>query len=71
VEWQEGCVWLPWHGRKILGVTVHNSYIIHNIKNQKVQPLVYRIDVIKAWNPYLQTTTTTGPIVGTIIKPTT
>ena len=74
VEWQEGCVCyiqLPWHGRRILSVTVCNSYIIHTIQNQKVQPLVYRTDVIKAWNPYLQTTTTTGSIVGTVIKPTT
>lgn len=73
VEWQEGYVChiqLPWHIRRILSLTVHNPNIIHTIKNQKVQPLVCRIDVIKSWNPYLQTTPTTGSIVGTMIKPT-
>jgi hypothetical protein len=50
VKWQEGYVChiqLPWHGRRILSVTVHNSNIIHTIKNQNVQPLDCRIDVIK------------------------
>ena len=50
VEWREGCVCyiqLPWHGRRILSVTVYNSYIFHTIKNQNFQSLVYRKDVIR------------------------